>query len=389
MAINWNDQDILLMGSNLGKKLKYYKESDLDEVTLGKLAIWFMNNYDDLYEIYRESERLLNFMNDGDSDFLENIEDNRPSLKVYEKSLELVPSIIYYNNSFWTATTNPYPQLHAFINHNEKQWVWLHSGMTKFYKRVTKICASGLWVKPNPLAQQLWALRTSILILFAMIRFMFWYYSLVYFRVSNDTIDGFALITYREIVSKFLNDWFRQFEDLEPLGRKSDWDDYVGEWKDRESRKQYRQWGVDPALLQEQRAFINSLALLIRRGLSESDRVATTFRDERYNTANELKALAKRGWSPDLPEDIDVEECPKCDGYGYRVSANNKKRKCTTCQGWGHIGENVWLYQKQYDTGRHSRNQEVRSWDISNENQRRRFNRLVSTFKSECVGNYK
>ena len=152
-------------------------------------------------------------------------------------------------------------------------------------------------------------------------------------------------------------------------------------------------------LLQEQRAFIKSLALLIRRGLSDRDRKATTFQDERYNTANELKALAQLGWSPELPPDIDVQECPKCDGQGYRSTVlsyqpqptmqRTKKRKCTTCQGWGHLGEHLWLYQKGYNTGRHSRNPEIRRWDISSENKRRQFDRLVSTFKSECVGNYK
>ena len=386
MAINWDDKDILLMGSQLGKQLRHYKKDDVDEVTLNKLAIWFMDNYDDLYDIYRESGGLLRFMEHDDTDFLENVEDNRPSLNAYEQSLEIPSPWMYYEQ---TNYGEQHERFQAVIDRNS--WVFqdVLKSMNRLNKRIKKIYASGLWVKPNPLAQELWALRTTILTVFAIFRFVVWYYPTLYLRVSNEKLDSdrYWSPTHREIISDFVEDWFKYIENLDPLGR--DLYDYVDEWKEINRRELYRQWGVDPVLLQEQRAFIKSLALLIRRGLSERDRKATTFQDERYNTANELKALAQLGWSPELPEIIDVEECPKCDGLGYRSTTGNKKRKCTTCQGWGHLGEHLWLYQKGYDTGRHSRNTKTRSWDISNENKRRQFDRLVSTFKSECVGNYK
>ena len=388
MAINWDDKDILLMGSQLGKKLRHYKKGDVDEVTLNKLAIWFMNNYDDLFDIYRQSGDLLRFMDQDDTDFLENVEDNRPSLEAYEQSLEVESPWMYYEQQNYGQQ---HQRFDVFITHNPMEWSMILHGMAQFHKRITNIYASGLWVKPNPLAQELWALRTTILLLFTMIRFAIWYYPILYLRVSGKPAElyegGRWNPTYREIIHDFVEDWFDQIGNLNPLD--PDLSDYVDEWKEVNRRKLYRQWGVDPVLLQEQRAFIKSLALLIRRGLSDRDRKATTFQDERYNTANELKALAQLGWSPELPQDIDVEECPKCGGQGYRSPTGNKKRKCTTCQGWGHLGEHLWLYQKGYNTGRHSRNPETRSWDIRNENKRRQFDRLVSTFKSECVGNYK
>lgn len=386
MAINWDDQDILLMGSQLGKKLRHYKKGDVDEVTLNKLAIWFMDNYDDLYDIYRQSGRLLSFMDQDDTDFLENVEDNRPSLTAYEESLEIISPWMYYEQENYGQQ---HERFQAVIDNDSQLFSYIIKSMDRLNKRIKNIYASGLWVKPNPLSQELWALRTTILTLFAVIRFAIWYYPILYLRVSNKKLDSdkYWSPTHREIIGDFVENWFGQIENLDPLGQ--DLRNYVDEWKEVNRRKLYRQWGVDPVLLQEQRAFIKSLALLIRRGLSDRDRKATTFQDERYNTANELKALAQLGWSPELPPDIDVQECPKCNGQGYRSSTGNKKRKCTTCQGWGHLGEHLWLYQKGYNTGRHSRNPETRSWDISNENKRRQFDRLVSTFKSECVGNYK
>ena len=374
------------MGSQLGKQLRHYKKGDVDEVTLNKLAVWFMDNYDDLYDIYRESGTLLRFMDQDDTDFLENVEDNRPSIQSYESSLEIISPWDFYRQQNYGQQ---YERFQVFIEHHPTEWsVILHS-MTQLHKRITNIYASGLWVKPNPLAQELWSLRTAILSIFAILRFAIGYYPILYLQVSGKPIDydGWRNPTYREIISDFVEEWFDQIENLEPFSR--DLDDYVDDWKEVNRRKLYRQWGVDPVLLQEQRAFIKSLALLIRRGISDRDRKATTFQDERYNTANELKALAQLGWSPELPQDIDVKECAKCDGQGYRSTTGNKKRKCTTCQGWGHLGEHLWLYRKGYDTGRHSRNPETRKWDISNENKRRQFDRLVSTFKSECVGNYK
>lgn len=386
MAINWNDQDILLMGSQFGNKLRYSRNRDVDEVTLNKLAIWFMDNYDDLYDIYRQSGRLLNFMDHDDTDFLENAEDNRPSLEVYRKSLERESPAAFFSRHYVGYRAKYFD---LFKEKYERQWIDVLYHLTKFHNRMKKIYASGLWVKPTPLAQEIWALRTTILSVFALLRFAIWYYPTLYLKVPDErpeTDERGYVPTYRHIISKVVEDWFDD-EDIHILG--PELSEYTEEMRDIERRKMYQQWGVDPVLLQEQRAFITSLALLIRRGLSERDRMSTTFQEERYNTAKELKALAQIGWAPKLIDKLDVQECPKCGGQGYLESAKGKRRKCTPCQGWGHIGEHTWLYKKQYDTGRYSQNDEVRRRDIRNQNQRSRFERLVYTFKSECVGNYK
>lgn len=391
MAINWNDQDILLMGSNLGKQLRHYRKGDVDEVTLNKLAIWFMDNFDELYAIYNDSEQLLNFMNYDDSDFLANIEsgDGSPSYKIYEKSLGLKSPYEFLQSHYRGRQVESYD---AFRDFAEDQWLSILSHMDKFNRRIKNILASGLWVKPNPLAQGLWSLRTFCLMLFAMMRFAIWWYPTKLLISKQEVSVGQSYYyTYQSIAEEFVDDWFEQLSDLDPM---EDLLDYTKDWKDVDRLKLYRQWGVDPQLLEEQRAFITSLALLIRRGLSDRDRKATTFSDERYNTANELKELVQLGWSPKLPSEIDVQECPKCDGKGYRGGQQNskgriKKRKCTTCQGWGNIGEHIWLYRKRLNTGRYSQKPSIRKWDVGNENKRHRFDRLVSTFKSECVGNYK
>ena len=60
-----------------------------------------------------------------------------------------------------------------------------------------------------------------------------------------------------------------------------------------------------------------------------------------------------------------MQECSKCAGLGYREGGldnygRRKKRKCISCQGWGTVGEHIWIYSKKYNTGRYSKTPEIR-----------------------------
>ncbi len=387
MAINWADDDILMMGSTLGRELRHYKDTDVDDATLGKLAVWFMNNYDEMNSIYWGSERLMNYMNIDDTDF---IQSDKPSVIHYKQSLKVMNPMdwaLHMNGGQYVRTMDTLKD-----NPSKSRFFDVMYEMGKFHYRILKIYSSGQWVKNNPLAQSIWFIRTQLLVLFAQIRFTIWYRLL---RISKDAAmpvvpSSKHYYTYRELMDDYVSDWYGQYGYLtDPSVTKA----YKNDYQEMEQRKLYRQWGVDPSLLDDQREFIKSLALLIRRGLSSRDRKATTFQHERHNTANELKSLLQTGWSPDLPE-VDVQECSKCDGLGYREGGldnygKRKKRKCTSCQGWGTVGEHIWIYSKKYNTGRYSKTPEIRKKDKTAENTRRRFDRLVSNFRSECVGNYK
>lgn len=390
MAINWADDDILMMGSTLGRKLRHHRKTDLDDVTLSKLAVWFMNNYEEFTELYHESNKLINYMDTDDSPFLKSTYFTKPSKVFYDSSLELMNPIDYSLNNYGGSAFEPFQALKD--NPSKSRLFEIQRQMSKFHYRILQIYSSGHWVKSNPLAQRLWFLRTHILVLFAMIKLsvMLRYWQQ---RVSKENaLESEAdwvwqtKNTYRRLIQNYIDGWFKQYNTLIDSG-----DEYLREYLNNydkvERRRLYRRWGVDPTLLKDQREFIKSLSLLIRRGMSARDRYATTFQDERYNTANELKALVQTGWSPELPE-VDYQLCSNCDGLGYHKTSRSK-RKCTVCQGWGSVGEHIWLHPKRHDTGRYSKTPEIAKKDRDNERERRRFDRLVSNFKSECVGNYK
>jgi len=400
VAINWEDDDILMMGSTLGRKLRHHRKTDLDDVTLSKLAVWFMNNYEEFSELYYESDKLINYMDTDDSPFLKSTYSTKPSKVFYESSLELMNPVDYGLNHYGGAAVESYQALKD--NPSKSRLFEIQRQMSKFHYRILQIYSSGHWVKSNPLAQRLWFFRTHILVLFATIKLsvMLWY---LQHRVSME--NPLASETnwtwqektrrysrssgsYRSLIRNYVDGWFQQYNILIDSGDEY-LREYLNDYDNVERRRLYRRWGVDPSLLKDQKEFIKSLSLLIRRGMSARDRYATTFQDERYNTANELKALVQTGWSPELPE-VDYQLCSNCDGLGYHQPQSvRSKRKCTVCQGWGSVGEHIWLHPKRHNTGRYSKTPEIAYKDRYAEAKRRRFDRLVSKFKSECVGNYK